>query len=164
MCDPRMVMRAAWLGVAVLMLAACAGKQMETNSDDNEASGQSGQRACFRPGQVSGFKTLDRTNLIVYAPSKSSAYHVRISPPARELRYANTIAFDSGETRICGYAGEGVFFESGGMARKYFVTDVYQLDAEAAQNLITELSGEVEIEPQNTLEAEIERDIEQGNE
>jgi len=159
----RFFVRDIWLAAGSMVLYACASSQPDTAADENTAMAESGERACFSTGQVTGFRTLDRTNLIVYAPTKSSAYHVRISPPARELRYANTIAFDSRGARICGHAGEGVVFESGGMARKYFVTDVYQLDTGAVQNLISAFSGEVNIEPQNALEVEIERDIEQDN-
>lgn len=164
MRDPKIFGRVVWLAVAGMMLCACASNQAGTEMNTHEESVETSQRACFKPGQVTGFTTLDRTNLIVYAPTKSSAYHVRISPPARELGFANRIAFDTGETRICGYAGEGVVFDSGGMARRYFVTDVYQLDVAAVQNLIVEFSGEIDIEPQNTLDVEIERDIEPEDE
>jgi hypothetical protein len=144
------------------MLCACAGNPTQTDAD--ELAFASGSQACFRPSQVTGFRALDRTNLIVYAPTKSSAYHVRIRPPARQLMFANAIAFDARGSRICGHAGEGIAFESSDMPRKYFVTDVYQLDAEAAQNLIDQFGEELTIEPQNTSGAEIERDIEHDGE
>ena len=164
MSQPRNFLHAVWLFAGGILLCACAGNQTEAEKNNIATDSESGQRACFQRAQVTGFKTLDRTNLIVYAPTKSSAYHVRISPPASELRFANAIAFDSGGTRICGHPGEGVIFNSGSVARKYFVTDVYRLDTEAVQNLIAEFSGEVNVEPQNTLEVEIERDIEPADE
>jgi len=153
------IVRGICFAVSGGMLCACSGIPADAGEEDTAF----GKQACFQVSQVSGFKTLDRTNLIVYAPTRSSAYHVRISPPARELKFANTIAFDARGSRICGHAGEGVVFESGGMARKYFVTDVYQLDVEAAQNLVLQFSDELIIESQNRLEAEIERDIEHDN-
>jgi hypothetical protein len=164
MSERRNFLRGVWLLAGGILLCACAGNQAEAEKKNIATDAESGQRACFQRGQVSGFKTLDRTNLIVYAPTKSSAYHVRISPPASELRFANAIAFDSGGSRICGHPGEGVIFDSGSVARKYFVTDVYRLDTEAVQNLIVEFGGDVNVEPRNTLEAEIERDIEQADE
>jgi hypothetical protein len=152
------IVRGICFAVSGVMLCACSSNQTEVDAGEEDTP--FGKQACFQASQVSGFRTLDRTNLIVYAPTRSSAYHVRISPPARELKFANTIAFDVRGTRICGHAGEGVVFESGGMVRKYFVTDVFQLDVEAAQNLIDQFSGDLTIESQNSLEAEIERDIE----
>jgi hypothetical protein len=146
--------------LSTLLLCACASQQPPTDSDSDEAVEAIDQRACFQASQVTGFKTLDQSNLIVYAPSRTSAYHVRIRPPARELKFANVIAFDTGGTRICGRVGEGVLFESGGMGRKYFVTDVYRLDEEARQNLISSFSEVINVEPQEERELEIERDIE----
>jgi hypothetical protein len=149
------------IGAIGALLGGCAGEQ--TVADAEEAPLAFGREGCFRPGQVSGFQTLDRQNLIVYAPTRSSAYHVRINPAARELTFADKIAFDTSTTRICGHAGEAVFFDSDSMARRYFVTDVYELDAEEVQILIDQYRQEETIEPQNNTDAEIERDIEDDN-
>jgi hypothetical protein len=160
MGQPRLFARLICLAASGAMLCACASNRTVSETDEDEARVPSDKQACFRPGQVSGFRSLDRSNLIVYASTRSRAYHVRITPAARELDFANTIAFDTSATRICGYAGEAVLFESGGMARKYFVTEVYALDTEATQNLILQFSEDLTIEPQNTSGAVIERDIE----
>ena len=142
-----------------LLLCACASQPTPTDSGRNEAAAAIDPRACFQASQVTGFQTLDQSNLIVYAPSRTSAYHVRIRPPARELKFANVIAFDTHGTRICGRVGEGVLIESGGLGRKYFVTDVYRLDEAAKQNLISSFSEGLNVELQAERELEIERDI-----
>lgn len=149
-----------------LLLCACASGP--TDDEPEEVALEFEKKGCFRPGQVTGFEPLDRQNMIVYAPTKSSAYHVRINRAARELTSTNTIAFDSAGSMVCGYPGEGVLLGSGGMARRYFVTDVYELNAEGVQMLIEQFSVQDIIEPQNNSGAEIERDIEpekadQGN-
>lgn len=151
------MVRAASFAISFAVSSGCASRQSE--NDAQEATFASGQAACFQAGQVTGFRALDRSNLIVYAPTRSSAYHVRIQPPARELNFTSRIAFDTRSRRICGHAGESVIFDSGAMARTYFVTDVYRLDAEGAQSLIDEFAAEVTVDADNTSGAEIDRDI-----
>lgn len=150
--------RNACFAISFAVLFGCASNSPE--NDEDAAALVSGQEGCFQAGQVTGFRPLDRSNLIVYAPTKSRAYHVQIRPPARELTFANRIAFDAQGTRICGRAGESVIFDSDSMARKYFVTAVYGLDAEGAQNLIDEYSEDLIIDSQDGPGAEIDRDIE----
>lgn len=152
--------RTSGLAISLAIVCGCANSPAEPDTDTDEVISAFGEPGCFHARQVTGFKPLDRSNLIVYAPTRSSAYHVRIRPPARELSFANRIAFDSSGTRICGYAGEGVVFDLDSMARKYFVTDVYKLDAEGARSLIDEFNAEINIDPQSTSGAEIEREIE----
>jgi hypothetical protein len=152
-----MLVCAASFAISFAVSSGCASRQPE--NDTEEVTVASGQAACFQTRQVTGFRALDRSNLIVYAPTRSTAYHVRIQPSARELSFTNRIAFDSRSNRICGHAGESVIFDSDAMARKYFVTDVYRLDAEGAQNLIDQFTAEVAVEAENSAGAEIDRDI-----
>jgi hypothetical protein len=83
---------------------------------------------------------LDRSNLIVYAPTKNNAYHVRISPPSTELRDANALSFGANETRICGYAGDRVLIE-GSRDRSYAVIDVARLSPEGLAALLELRAG-----------------------
>ena len=147
------------LAISFVGTCGCAGNSVEP--DAPEAEIVSGQAACFRIDQVTGFRALDRSNLIVYAPTRSSAYHVQIRPPAREINFADRIAFDTRTTRICGYAGESVIFDSGGMGRHYFVTSVRRVDAEDIRSLADQFSGDIEVEPSDDSGAEIERDIDE---
>jgi hypothetical protein len=153
-----MMVRNACFAISFAVFCGCASNRADTDKD--AAPLASGQEACFQATQVTGFRPLDRSNLIVYAPTKSRAYHVRIRPPARELSFTSRIAFDGQGTRICGHAGDGVIFDTDSMARKYFVTAVYRLDAEGAQSLIDEYSEELIIDSPDDPGAEIDRDIE----
>lgn len=147
--------RTAILSAAALMLAACATTpESETTAARAEPLGT---QACFYQRNVTGFRYLDRSNLIVYAPGRSNAYRVTISPPSFELRSADAIAFASRGGRICGYAGESLLIDRG-TDRRYAVIDVRQIDAAALDALLG--PDEEKLSPEPAEGAEIEREVE----
>jgi hypothetical protein len=147
----------------IIALTGCATRDeaaVETAAEDERVTGTP---ACFYRRQVSDFRALDRANLIVYAPTKSNAYHVRISPPTTSLKWADTIAFQSRSGRICGYAGERLLLDGAGAARGFSVAGVYRLDETTHDELLVQYGlgkGATGLEPAETAGAEIERDIE----
>ena len=123
------------LTASVSVIGCTAGQNAKPQSEASaEASDRSG---CFYWRQVTDFDPLDRSNLIVYAPGKSSAYRVSISPPSRALPSANYIAFSSRSNRICGYAGDKLLVGSGAELG-FSVTQVYPLSKTALQALLGE--------------------------
>ncbi len=78
---------------------------------------------------------LDRSNLIVYAPGDAHAYHVRVSPPSTELRFAESLAFQPAAGRICGYAGERLIVGPTRSAERLAIIDVARLGPESLQTL-----------------------------
>jgi hypothetical protein len=106
-----------------LLLPACASDTARDAPDDEMA----GTPGCFNIRDVQNFRVIDRSRLIVFAPNDSRAFQVRISPPSSELRGAPGIAFESRSGRICGRAGESIYFDGPGGTR-YSVTDVRRLD------------------------------------
>ena len=149
-----------------LLLIGCAtniGADQSEDRADEEATGVAG---CFYRRQVADFRPLARGNMIVYAPTKSHAFHVRISPPSTSLRWAESIAFRSRHSRICGYAGDRILIDNGGSAQYYSVVSVYRLDELAHESLLAQYGKGVPgagLEPEETTGAEIERDIEPGD-
>lgn len=148
--------------LAMLLASGCTTGGSREASQREASREPAGKSACFYRRQVSDFRVLDRTNLIVYAPSKSNAYQVRISPPSTELKFANAIAFSSRSNRICGYAGDRIILGSGSSPREYSVSGVYRLDEVGLQRLLEQHGigkpGQP-LEPEETEGAEIERDI-----
>ena len=140
--------------LALTGLVACTAPESR-----EEATAASGSRpACFSARQVSDFRVLDRSSLIVYAPSRNNAYHVRISPPSIELRNANALGFSSRNSRICGYAGEALRLDRNDRF-SYSIVSVRRLDEVALQGLL-DTSGEGTVPaPEDAEGAEIERDI-----
>jgi hypothetical protein len=138
-----------------------------TNEGMDEVQGGESKQACFYARDASNFDVLDRSNFVVYAPTKSHAFHVRIAPPASELRFANGLAFEGRSNRICGYAGETVAFGGSGMGRRYSITNVRRLDAAALEYLLdTYPSGDSKKlpEPKDSEGADVERDLSGGEE
>lgn len=97
--------------------------------------GEFGEAACFFARQAQDFQALDDRNLIVFAPSQSQAYHLQISPPASDLRFANGLAFVSRHTQVCGYPGDDVVVAEGPAPRRHSITGVWRLDDAALQAL-----------------------------
>ena len=148
--------------LAVILAGGCTAGGSAGDSQRAASREPAGTSACFYRRQVSDFRVLDRSTLIVYAPSKSHAYQVRISPPSTEIKFADAIAFSSRSNRICGYAGDRIIVGSGSSPREYSVSGVYRLDEVGLQRLLEQYGigkpGDP-LEPEETEGAEIERDI-----
>lgn len=123
--------------VATSMLAGCAGPggQARTGRPVVPAPSVTGTSACFYPRDVQDFRVLDRSNLVVYAPNESNAYHVRISPPSPDLRFADSLAFLPATGRICGYAGDRLVVGAPRSAESLSVIDVARLSPGSLQAL-----------------------------
>lgn len=90
---------------------------------------------CFYPGEVQDFQVLDPSNLIVKAPNDRHAYHIRISPPAPELRFAEGIAFLPAQGRLCGYAGERLIAGQPRSRRRFAIIGVSRLSPDTLATL-----------------------------
>ena len=101
-------MKTRAIALAGCVLAGCAatGGQPAVKKAPIPPPSATGTAACFDARLVQNFRVLDRSNLIVYAPNDASAYHVLVSPPSTELRFAESLAFLPADGRMCGYAGE----------------------------------------------------------
>lgn len=109
-------------------MVGCAPGTEGTREPSLPSPADTGTSACFHASQVSSFTVLDPSNLIVYAPSKQTAYHVRISPPASGLRLVDSLAFVGRDSRICGYAGEQLLIPSGRRSERFSIAGVSRLD------------------------------------
>jgi hypothetical protein len=114
--------------------------------------------ACFYPRQVLNFRVLDRSNLIVYAPNDRNAYHVQVSPPSTDLRFADSLAFIPSNERICGYAGERMIIGSSTAGPVAAIIAVSRLSPESLESLRADSAGAATpaVEPMPGPGAEIE--------
>ena len=159
-----MTLRVFFRAAVMLMIGGCATQDGAEATADKADETILGTAACFYQRQVSDFRALDRSNLIVYAPTKSNAYQVIISPPSMSLRSADAIAFKSRSSRVCGYAGERVLLDGRGSGREFSIVSVYRLDEMAHDALLAQYGiGKPDMEPEETTGAEIERDIQTDN-
>lgn len=142
-----MTTRAAGLFGFGLLLAACSGSAPREPGTAVEPDGAPG---CFNIRDVQDFRVIDRSRLIVFAPNESRAFQVRIAPPSSDLRNALFIRFEARGGRVCGRAGESIYFDGPGAVR-YAVTDVTRLDGVPAA-----AGGTERMEPGNDTAADIE--------
>lgn len=146
-------------------LVGCAPATEGSRAASLPSPADTGTPACFYAGQVSDFTVLDRSNLIVYAPSKRTAYHVRISPPATGLRSADRLSFGGRDSRICGYAGDRLFLPDGRGGERFSIIGVSRLDAAGLEALLAaagrpvDPAGEPAAEPEPAGGASIHRDL-----
>ena len=133
-------------GIMVLagcLLAGCAvtGGQPAVKKAPIPPPSATGKAACFYARQAQNFRVLDRSNLIVYAPNDANAYHVRVSPPSTELRFAESLAFLPADGRLCGYAGERLIVGAAPRAERLAILDISRLTPESLAALRADSVG-----------------------
>jgi len=149
-------------GLIIVYITGCAtnGDQKSAYDEPQEYSAGS---ACFYASQASDWTVLDRSTLIVYAPSKSHAFRVDVGPGASDLRWADSLAFVSRSNRICGRAGDRIVTPTGTANRSYTVLGVTRLDTAALEGLLaTYGKASEQVEPVESPGATIERELGSG--
>jgi hypothetical protein len=121
--------------LTMTVMAACSGTGAASKPRPTVRPGEFGTAACFYRRSVEDFTVLDQSNLIVYAPNRTNAYHIAISPPEPELGFANTIGFSSRNSEICGYAGDALLLDVAGGRQRVSIVGVYRLDSVALAGL-----------------------------
>ncbi len=153
----------ATLAAAMVACAPATGGRRAANLP---SPADTGTPACFYAGQVSDFSVLDRSNLIVYAPSRQTAYHVRISPPATSLRATDRLSFGPRDARICGYAGERLIVPDGRGGERFSIIGVSRLTEAGLESLLVAAGRAAgagaaeEAQPEPAAGAEIHRELE----
>ncbi len=134
--------------VASCLVAGCSGVDSAGNRQPPRAKvvipspSVTGVAACFSARLALDFRVLDRRNLIVYAPNDRNAYHVLVSPPSRELRDAEALAFIPSNGRICGYAGERLIIAGSNSGLPANIVAVSRLSPESLESLRADRVGE----------------------
>jgi len=139
-------MRRGGTAIAVMLALAGAGCASAPGPGGKSVSllpppAETGSTACFVRRMVTSFTALDDTNLVVFAPSRSEAYHVRIWPPAAEMSAASAVAFTSRSNQVCGAAEDAVFFDEGRTAPRHAITAVSRLSEGALSWLVEQAAG-----------------------
>ncbi len=148
-------------GLIIAYITGCAANDDQKSAYDESPEYTAGS-ACFYASQASDWTVLDRSTLIVYAPSKSHAFRVDVGPGASDLRWADSLAFVSRSSRICGRAGDRIVTPTGTANRSYTVIGVTRLDPASVEDLLAAYgkAGQSEqVEPGESPGAEIEREL-----
>jgi hypothetical protein len=105
--------------LALALAAATLPVQAETLESHVEIQGlriETGSRSRLPPltqqcvwfRSVSDWHALDEYNLLIWAPSRKHPYLVELDSPCREARWAESLAFSSRDSRLCGYGGDRI--------------------------------------------------------
>lgn len=125
-------------GVLGAVLAGCAtppppGQEAVSRLP---APAETGNAGCFVRRLVTSFTALDERNLVVYAPSRTEAFHVRIRPAAPEMAGAAALAFTSRGHQVCGVNEDAVFFSPDPSAPRHAIIAVSRLSESALRELL----------------------------
>lgn len=138
----------AGLGCALVaaLLGACgATPRSDDHTGATDASSTSVHHDCVRISRVRHFERLDDRNLLLFAPDRNNAYHVRLVMSCPDVTYGGLLSIEGGQGSLCGFAGENL--RSGwrtGMPgdvrgeRACPVRSVRRLDSSALQELLVE--------------------------
>jgi hypothetical protein len=118
------MLRIGLFASAALFLAACASTE--------DAAAQSGERDCFRSGNVTGFNVIDR-NTIQVRVGVSRRYIFTTNWPTTNLDFSQRIGLRSSTGFICTGNGLGVEIIGGQPSASYPVASITRAPEPAPQ-------------------------------
>tara|TARA_B100000953_G_scaffold50336_2_gene38745 strand:+ start:686 stop:1084 length:399 start_codon:yes stop_codon:yes gene_type:complete len=93
---------------------------------------ESSDRSCFRVSDISGWRALDDKNLIVWSPSKSHPYLVKLFNRCPGLKFEDTLVFKSSLWRTCSNYNDQIHTRH----MPCSIKDIKEIDAEEVLELI----------------------------
>ncbi|MCC5793448.1 MAG: hypothetical protein JJT85_01780 [Chromatiales bacterium] len=119
------------------LLAGCAGRGGVTGPEETDPPvGALGVRI----DSVTGYRVLDDSNLILYAPNRRNMWHVELVPRCFSLRSASTLRLRGRTGRLAGFAGDAVELDRAGGRETCRVSNVYRIDEQGLEALLARLS------------------------
>ena len=94
-----------------IVCAGCAPQHAREQAQPVEDEAPAAPRAarCFRVADVYNWRVIDDRQLIVYAPGRRDAWHLRLFATCTGLRFTEVLAFRAaGTDRICGDPGDEI--------------------------------------------------------
>ncbi|MDP6437379.1 MAG: DUF6491 family protein [Gammaproteobacteria bacterium] len=160
----------AYLLLLVALLVPVSAVYADDDTDDSDNSDDTKPKAetisteglktgCFYVRDVNNWVAVNRTQLIIYAPTKRRAYLLTIAPPSASRHFGSTIAF-AGRDRICGRPGERLLTGSR-LDQRHMVMDVRRMDEDAVLAYeATRKARDKDVKAEESPGAEVETDIE----
>ena len=145
----------------LFLLTSCGQEAELTNKSTPRYTAMEGS-SCFNSRDISDYKVLDRSNIIVYGRPSSRSYHIQISPPANSIRGSDTISFNSWSGRICGFAGDELIIPNSIFQERHSIFTVKQLDETAHYNLLVRFGKAelvIQLEPENNSSPDVKREL-----
>ena len=89
---------------AAILLTGCAASSAESDPSGTQASGGN---SCLRNASISGYRALDRSHVLVEAPTRSRTFLITTSNDCRELDFSNSMLIKS--TTSCVERGDKIY-------------------------------------------------------
>jgi hypothetical protein len=142
-----------WLPVWVLAAGCAATGQQSTSALPSASAAECAESECFFAGNVRDFKVLDDTTLVVWASSRRCPYIVKLARRCGDMRFANTLGFDSRDNYVCSYGGDAVLARQGGGLDRCPIVSVRRVSEQVLEGIYVEYGL---TDPVPTPPAEIE--------
>jgi hypothetical protein len=127
--------------ISALTLSGPLAQAAVDTQPKGEASGatpKKNRESCLYSRSVHDWRTLDDSNLVVWAPNDRQAYHVKLIFPLFSARYEYRLAFIDGDRdgRLCGYGRDSVGeTDRSAAGQRSSITSITRLDAESIAKL-----------------------------
>jgi len=110
---------------------------------------------CVFSRTVNGWTIIDEQSLILYAPSRSRPYYVRLNMQSFGLKYTHAIGvYSQFDNRFCPYGGNALFIDGD----RFTIAAITKLDSDTAKQLIAyskkKKAGKENTEKENTEKGE----------
>jgi hypothetical protein len=151
-----------WLTVVMLAAGCASTTNQSTSARPSAAEADCGNSECFFAGNVRDFKVLDDTTLVVWASSRRCPYIVELGRRCGDMRFANTLGFDSRDNYVCSYGGDAVLARQGGGLDRCPIINIRRVSEQALEGIYVEY-GLTDPVPTPPAEIEVEEDEAAGD-
>ena len=112
-----------------IAIAACAATPPQEAAQN--AAKASRKDECVFFSSVFDWQGLDDTTLVIWAPSRNTAYRVELSMPLSGLKFAHTLGFIDGtqDGQLCSFGFDAVTMGDDTIPRKSTIRSMTRLDA-----------------------------------
>jgi len=98
---------------------------------------------CIFSRSIDNWTILDDQRLILYAPTKSAPYYVRLNLRSHRLKYIHTIGvYSKFDNRFCPYGGNSLFIDGD----RYTISAIKKIDKDTAIRLINHNKNKANLE------------------
>jgi hypothetical protein len=117
------------LSIVGFTITACAANPQQDNRQS--AASQSRRDQCVFFSSVYDWQALDDTNMVIWAPSRTTAYHLELSMPLPGLKFAHTVGFIDGtrDGQLCSFGFDAVTMGEDSIPQKSTIRSLTRLDA-----------------------------------
>jgi hypothetical protein len=124
---------------ALALATGCATtSEQRRAAAPSAAEAECGEAECFFAANLRDFRVLDDKTLVVWASSRRCPYVVELARRCGDMRFANTIAFDSRDSYVCSYGGDAVLARQGGGADRCPIVNIRRVSEQALEGIYVE--------------------------